>query len=411
MRVLWFSVTPSLYDNIIFGGWIASLERIVRQYGEGIRLGIAFEHTDKVFKTERDGVTYYPMNKADTWLKRQRIKLSYDDNWKRLRPLVHGVIADFKPDVIHCFGSEWPFGLIAGEVSVPVVVHMQGFANIYALSSSMCCRTSDEYKYHHYNPLAIAHYWYRSRKTAKADRQEQEVMRRNRYFMGRTEWDKNIVRYYSPGSVYYHCAEAIRPEIVRSELKWSFTPRKKMRIITISSASSLKGNDLILRTAKVLMDFGFDFEWRVAGSKDSFKFFESIIGLRHADLGINLIGYLDADRVARELSEADVYVHTAIIDNSPNSLCEAQLIGCPVVSTNVGGIPQLVANGETGLLYPFNEPHTLAFTLMNIHGDRGLLERLSENELAVSHSRHDEQAIMKRLQEIYTDIINRETNK
>lgn len=405
MRVLWLSVTPSLYDEKTYGGWVASLERIVKQYGKNIDLGIAFEHTDRCFKVERDGVTYYPMNKVDSRLKKLRLMLNYANDWNFVRPLVKNVIDDFKPDIIHCFSSEWPFGLIANEVSVPVVIHMQGFINIYTLSSSMCCRTSDQFKYHHYNPLSILHYWYRSLKKESSKEREREVMRRNRYFMGRTEWDKNIVKYYSPESKYYHCEEAIRQEIFSSDVKWNFIPRKKMRIVTISSASSLKGNDLILRTAKLLKDFGFDFEWRVAGSKDSFKFFESIIGLKHSDLNINLIGFINANEVARELSEADVYVHTAIIDNSPNSLCEAQLIGCPVVATNVGGIPQLVENGRTGILFPFNEPHTLAFTLMNIHGDKNLLERLSQNELTVSHSRHDERNIMQTLNSIYTDII------
>ena len=411
MRVLWFSVTPSMYEEKTYGGWVASLEHIIRKYANDIDLGIAFEHPDQCFKVEREGVTYYPMNKATSRLRQLRLKLNYANDWKFLRPLAHNVINDFKPDIIHCFGSEWPFGLLAREVDVPIVIHMQGFINIYSLSESMCCRNSDIYKYHHYNPAAIIHYWYRSLKSGSANKREQEIMRRNKYFMGRTEWDKNIVKYYSHDAMYYHCEEAIRPEILHSKLTWTFTPRKKMRIVTISSASSLKGNNTILHTAKLLKDFGFDFEWRVAGNMDTFKLFESITNLRHTDLNRKLLGFINADEVAKELSEADVYVHTAIIDNSPNSLCEAQLIGCPVVSTYIGGIPQLVSHGHTGLLYPFNEPHTLAFTLMNIHGDRLLLESLSSNERSVACKRHDEQAKMAGLQDIYNDIIKSYKNE
>lgn len=405
MRVLWLSVTPSLYDERTSGGWIASLERIIRQYGKDIELGIAFEHSDKCFKVERDGVTYYPMNKIDTRIKKLRLMLNYANEWFFLRPLVQKVIDDFKPDIIHCFGSEWPFGLIARDIKIPIVIHMQGFANIYALSASMCCRLSDQYKYHHYNPFSMFHYWYRSLKTDASNKREQEIMRCNKYFMGRTEWDKNIVKYYSPNAKYYHCEEAIRPEILHSKIKWQFTSRKKMRIVTISGASALKGNDLILRTAKILKDFGFDFEWRVAGNKNSFSFFEHIIGLRHSDLNINLLGFINANEVAKELSEADVYVHTSIIDNSPNSLCEAQLIGCPVIATNVGGIPQLVDDRKTGILFPYNEPHTLAFMLMNVFGNKNLLESISRNEILASHTRHNEQKIMQCLNLIYQDVI------
>ena len=330
----------------------------------------------------------------------------FDAKWRLLKPHCIKIIQDFKPDIIQCFGSEWPFALITQDINIPVIVHMQGFSNIYRLSSSMCLRLSDIYKYYHYNLIRMLHYWYRSKKGVASDLQEQKLMKMNHFFMGRTDWDRNIVKYYSSDAKYYYCPEAIRPEIIHSTRIWSFKPRKKMRLVTISSASSLKGNDLILRTANILKQFNFDFEWRISGSKDSLKFFESILGLRHDNLNIKLLGYISSEQIIDELANADVYVHTAIIDNSPNSLCEAQLIGCPVISTNVGGIPQLVDNGKTGILYPYNEPHTLAFILMNIFGQKDLLERISTNELMVSHERHDEVKIVERLHSIYKEIIS-----
>ena len=65
MKVLWFAVNPSLYDahrngEHNGGGWIASLEKIIRT-SDNIRLGVAFEHPDPVFKKDIDGVCYYPI--------------------------------------------------------------------------------------------------------------------------------------------------------------------------------------------------------------------------------------------------------------------------------------------------------------------------------------------------------------
>ena len=65
MKVLWFAVNPSLYDahrngEHNGGGWIASLEKIIRT-SDNIRLGVAFEHPDPIFKKEIDGVCYYPI--------------------------------------------------------------------------------------------------------------------------------------------------------------------------------------------------------------------------------------------------------------------------------------------------------------------------------------------------------------
>lgn len=405
MRVLWFSITPSLYDEKMCGGWVASLEDAIRKYSTDIDLGIAFEHKDNSFKVERDGVVYYPIHKDRNIYDKIRLKIQSSYDWKLLKPYMLDIINDFKPDIIQCFGSECPFALIAKDISVPVVVHMQGFVNIYDMSSSMCCRVTDYYKFYHYNPFSILHFWYRNTKRNSANQREKILMSCNKYFLGRTDWDENIVKNFSPNANYYHCEEALRSDIMDCGLKWSFKKSSQMRLVTISSASSLKGNNLILQTAKILTEFGFDFEWRVAGNVDSFKLFESILGLKHEDYSIKLLGMIDANNVAKELASAEVYVHTAIIDNSPNSLCEAQIIGCPVVSSFVGGIPSLVMNGKTGLFYPFNEPHTLAFLLMNLHNDEDRLSFLSKNERNVAMERHNKQKIINNLCNIYKQIV------
>ena len=66
------------------------------------------------------------------------------------------------------------------------------------------------------------------------------------------------------------------------------------------------------------------------------------------------------DKVREYLSEIDVYAYLSGIDMSPLTLQEAQLMQKPVVATNVGGIPELIKNNETGFLIPSNDPQKLA---------------------------------------------------
>ena len=66
------------------------------------------------------------------------------------------------------------------------------------------------------------------------------------------------------------------------------------------------------------------------------------------------------DKVREYLSEIDVYALLSGIDMSPLTLQEAQLMQKPVVATNVGGIPELIKNNETGFLIPSNDPQKLA---------------------------------------------------
>ena len=56
--------------------------------------------------------------------------------------------------------------------------------------------------------------------------------------------------------------------------------------------------------------------------------------LVHNNLNINLIGKINANQIVDEICDSDFFVQTSIIDNSPNALCEAQLLGIPVITTS-----------------------------------------------------------------------------
>lgn len=406
MRVLWFSVTPSLYDEKKYGGWIASLERIVRQYGKEIDLGIAFEYNESEFKVTKNGVTYYPMNVSNTIKDRLIEKVDFEYKWKRVRIKMLKVIEDFKPDVIQCFGSEWLYGLITGYTYTPVVIHMQGFSNIYNESSELVYSDWEYIRCNHYNPKVAFTTLTNRRKNEESLAKERCLMKTNKFFMGRTAWDKAIVENYSPESKYFYCPEALRPEIYYAA-KWDPEPLNTMRLVTITQAGTLKGNEIILRTARILKEqFGFDFEWSVAGNTGAFRVAEKKTGIKHENYNISFLGMIDASTVARTLKKSDAYIHPAIIDNSPNSLCEAQVVGCPVIAANVGGIASLVEDGKTGILYPYNEPHMLAFKIMELRKDSNICKKLSESEIIIAEDRHNPEIIYKRLHNIYKRILD-----
>lgn len=412
MRVLWFSPVPSLFDERKRGTWVAALEAAVKTYSKNIELGIAFEYEKKAFKKEIDGVTYYPVSPGNSgalsFLRNEKAR------WEKLRLLYLDALNDFKPDIIQCFGSEWPYGLIAKDTAVPVIIHMQGFLNIYHAMEKISYSNAEYSRYYRTKPLRGFKHGIESGSNKISDLREMEIMKENRFFMGRTAWDKNIVKYFgSEESVFYYCAEAMRPEIYGSPVAWTFdsssmSAEDPMRIVSVINSSVLKGSEMILRCADFLKNtMHFDFEWRVAMDILNYDRYELKTGIKHEDVNVKLLGALPAGEIAEELRRAEVYVHPSIIDNSPNSLCEAQLIGTPVIAANVGGVPSLAEDGKTGLLYPYNEFHTLAFMLMDIHGNREKLETMSNLERETSHERHDPEIIVSRLEEIYRDVLEK----
>lgn len=112
-------------------------------------------------------------------------------------------------------------------------------------------------------------------------------------------------------------------------------------------------------------------------------------------------GMIDADCMAEQYRLANVFVCPSSIENSPNSLGEAQLVGCPVVASYVGGVPDMVENNRTGLLYRFEETEMLASAVCRIFGDDNLAQNMAVNEIEVAQKRHDGVRNAKRMLEIY----------
>jgi L-malate glycosyltransferase len=101
------------------------------------------------------------------------------------------------------------------------------------------------------------------------------------------------------------------------------------------------------------------------------------------ELGLNgavrFCGFADMDKKAMEGSAADIFINTNSIDNTPVAVLEACAMGLPVVSTDVGGVPDLLTNGVTGLLVKDNDVESMVSAIERLLRDPDLAGRLSEN--------------------------------
>jgi glycosyltransferase involved in cell wall biosynthesis len=97
------------------------------------------------------------------------------------------------------------------------------------------------------------------------------------------------------------------------------------------------------------------------------------------DDAVRFPGYLDMAAKAREGNAADIFLNTNRIDNMPVSVVEACAMGLPVVATNVGGIPQLLTDGETALLVPDDDDEAMAAASLRLLHDAALASQLSQN--------------------------------
>ena len=91
---------------------------------------------------------------------------------------------------------------------------------------------------------------------------------------------------------------------------------------------------------------------------------------------ITFTGRLDNEAMARLYRTADVILNPSLVDNMPISILEALSAGIPVVSTNAGGIPDVVENEVQALLVPPRDPEAMAVAVLRLARDAGLRERL-----------------------------------
>ena len=417
MRVLWISTTPGLYKSGNSGyngiGWIPSVQSLI-QKEPGIELALAFLTSDiKDKMQEKSGTYYYPIyHKPQSIFGKLR---TYYGGYKRIDdnafvPQIQKVISDFKPDVIHLFGMENPMATILRKTAIPIVVHLQGLLAPYDVAFFPVGLNKSSFLW----PFSKEEWLLRNGSVYAKNSihvkgiRERMLFKRVDYVMGRTDWDYEVSQLLAPHSRYFHVDEVIRPCFYERAGSWKVKARGKLVVISTISQTIYKGLDLILKTASLLEEeTDIDFEWLVVGvssGSNYVRFFEKNVGVKTSK--VRYLGVLNAEQLRDSLLESDVYVHPSYIDNSPNSVCEAQLLGMPVIATGVGGVPSLVTHKVTGLLVPANAPYELAYWIMHVTKEKAMAGEMGRKAANVAWKRHDRDVIVKQLLQTYNTILN-----
>ena len=416
MRVLWIGGfgLKSLNDNNTSGynggGWLASLKKEIIKCSD-VTLGIAFCKEHCFQKVVQDNISYYVVpnyhkSRKDKYLDFIHIKdVTRDEiQWSHYENQLKMVIDDFKPDVIEIFGSEFYFSL-AARVSkhIPTVLHFQGILSLYIYIFLPPGISKWQYimsgkglrgKYNNFQYLA---YWQRSAYREKV------VLKAVPHVIGRTDWDKQAIAVLNPNAKYHYGGEILRD--VFYENKERTIPSK----ITISSTISFptyKGYDVILKVANILKnELHLDFVWNVYGNINP-DFMEKQVGLRHEGVDVRLCGVASPTQLRDALLESTMYFHPSYTENSPNSVCEAQILGVPVVASRVGGTDSLVEHGKTGFLYPVTDPYIAAYYIMYLVDNPDVNIAIGKAAKQVATARHDKKKIVNELMETYQEMID-----
>lgn len=399
MRILFLSDIPvwSIDNNVVNNphngsGWIASLVYSLAST-TNTECAVAFCGSGR-WGERKENITYFPMPVFSSLKSKMQRKISVSMEEKLTLPYLLEAITQFSPDVIHVFGSENALGKVSEHTTIPCIIHIQGFLPSYYNAKFPPCTSRWDYIVKFLlHPMKLYRFcWFDKVFKFRAER-EAQIVKNCHNFFGRTEWDKSIVSVYNPNARYFYCSEMLRNVFYQNQGKWQAVERKKKVIVSVLSTPTYKGHDLILKTAQMLKQYrNFDFQWKIFGGMDV-AFWENKLGVSADELNVVSCGTVTAEQLKNELLQADLFVHPSYIDNSPNSVCEAQLLGMPVIAANVGGLSSLIDDGRTGFLVPANDPVMFTARIDQIFCDIELSKMLGKNAAATAQKRHEPETV------------------
>lgn len=417
MKVLWIT-------NILFpeaqkaitgkgelkgsGGWMTtSAEFLVNSEGISLVVATVSTRVDTLTVIQGERIKYYvlPYGKGNK---------DYNPEYE---PLFRQIQQKEKPNVVHIHGTEFTQGLAYVNAcgNRNVVVSIQGMKSVIARYYTAGLSIKDRIRNITFRDLIKGGIGHEAKAFARQAQNEVDLIRKVNHIIGRTAWDKAHIWVYNHDVMYYHCEETLRPEFYSSR-KWTYSQCQKHSIFLSQAWYPLKGTHQALKAAAILVQLYPDLQIRISG--EDLTRFANLRGLSHYttyarflkrliqqyDLHENVIflGALSAQQMVDEYLNCNVFVCPSSIENSPNSLGEAQILGTPCIASYVGGVPDMMKGNEDNL-YRFEEVEMLAEKVCRVFSNGEKQNNMS----AIAARRHDPLNNNQQLLSIYHKIIGR----
>ena len=399
MKILWITniMLPPICKEMnltvpVVGGWMFSSAVNLLKNSDNIKLAIATTYSgNTLIKKKIESITYYslPIKGDNTYYHK-----SLESLWQQVND-------DFAPDLVHLHGTEFAHGLAFQRAcpNVKTVVSIQGMV-------SVCARyyiagiTSQELKnlYTIRDVIKRTSILQGQRDLELRGEIEKEILRNTCHIIGRTSWDKAQTWAINPNAQYHFCNETLRTPFYKN--KWKYEKCEPHSIFISQAGYPIKGLHQLLKAMPLILREFPDTRVYVAGANiiktdtlsaklrlSSYgKYLKSIIEKNHLKSHVVFTGPLNEEEMCQQYLKANVFVCPSSIENSPNSLGEAQLLGMPCIASYVGGTPDMMRGAEEWM-YRFEEIEMLADKICKLFRLRSF-SQFTKNESGIRHDKH-----------------------
>ena len=120
---------------------------------------------------------------------------------------------------------------------------------------------------------------------------------------------------------------------------------------------------------------------------------------------IIFLGSLNEQKICSQYLKTHVFVSASVIENAPNSLGEAMILGVPSIASDVGGVSNMLLHGVEGYIYRADAPYLLAYYLYHIMTDDKLAVNFSQNGRKRARELYNINTNIKSVMDMYKAII------
>lgn len=420
MRVLWFANTPcgateKLTDQkVTSGGWLYALSQALGT-NRGMDLHIAFYWGEKMSAFEYRGITYHPIfrnglgSKLGRYLYRLKQQYSSTSDKVEIEQAV-AIVRTVEPDIIHFHGSEENFGLAAKYIKhIPMVLSIQGMLSTLYYKQYSGYPQASILRHESLLPkILIDGIRANDRRMRMNAEREARIYQHIPNVIGRTAWDKDCSLAMNANRRYFVCNEILRPEFMSAVWRQPSNDGNIVLATTISHGL-YKGLEMVYETSQILTRQHISFTWNIIGVAPGDSFDQTtrkVTGIVPTQVNIHLLGRKDASQMIHILNDCNIFIQVSHIENSPNSLCEAMVLGMPIIASFAGGTSSMLKDEEEGILVQDGDPFRLAGAIISM--SRNYVHAISMGRSARERAlkRHSPENVTYELLSIYHTLCN-----
>jgi glycosyltransferase involved in cell wall biosynthesis len=381
MKVLWLAQHPIPSTQVTHpASWITALAEELSERGVTLTIITTGKRLNKNVQ-EYDLGTYkvIALNMPSGYLD---VVTLFNLRIRILKDYVSKISHEF--DIIHAHGTERQFAsaLESNHIKIPALISIQGLI-------FQCKKYIKDFVTIRRAMWEISSFY-----------EKREIIR-NKYFVCRTHWDKASILSLNPNAKIFEIWELMRHPFYEAEVKLG------ENILFSGGNNDLKGFTRCLKVFDSLLKNN-DLKLHIIGKcnwQDVKKVQKKHLLHNLNRTNIILHGVVSSEQIIDLYNDCFCLYHPSMIDNSPNSICEAQLAGLPVVATNTGGVSSLIDDKVTGFLLGNNINADIE-TINSLKKNKSLQNLIAREAQGIAKERHNIKTIINNVTTMYKYLID-----